>query len=367
MDFSNWKTGYRHYDGADKKISLINNGVHYIVKFPNEIQEKGSLNSSYSNNVVSEYISCRIIKETGLPVQDVMLGTYHGVPAVACRDFSEPSFKLHEFSKFQNSYLGGSKIGRTPRFEDLTEIMHKHSMLQGRQDIIDRYWDIFVIDGFLGNFDRHAGNWGYLVNEDTGELKNAPVYDCASCLYPQISDTGIERIIQSRDEINKRIFDFPKAALSINDKKVSYHELIGNTDFPECGRALCRMMPVINKIDYNKIVDDTEGISDIRKSFYKTMLKERKEQLLDKAYEKAKSEYLEGTKKYQISCTDQGVSDKMMKEFVREDIDYIMAREDGTDTFIFSADQLQKAILIRDTMIKEYNKDQIREHNKDDR
>lgn len=69
------------------------------------------------------------------------------------------------------------------------------------------------------------------------------------------------------------------------------------------------------------IIDDTEGISDIRKMFYKTMLKERKKQSLDKAYEKLKSEYLEGKKKYQISCTDQNVSDRILKEFVREDID----------------------------------------------
>ena len=39
------------------------------------------------------------------------------------------------------------------------------------QDIYDKeeltkfFWDMFVIDAFLENFDRHNGNWGFLKSE----------------------------------------------------------------------------------------------------------------------------------------------------------------------------------------------------------
>lgn len=43
---------------------------------------------------------------------------------------------------------------------------------------------MFIVDAFLGNFDRHNGNWGILVDECKKTAEIAPVYDCGSCLYP---------------------------------------------------------------------------------------------------------------------------------------------------------------------------------------
>ena len=39
----------------------------------------------------------------------------------------------------------------------------------------------------LGIFDRHNGNWGILVDEEHQTAEIAPVYDCGSCLYPQLA------------------------------------------------------------------------------------------------------------------------------------------------------------------------------------
>ena len=47
---------------------------------------------------------------------------------------------------------------------------------------------MFAVDALIGNFDRHNGNGGVLVNENTDELKIAPIYDCGSCLFSQLTD-----------------------------------------------------------------------------------------------------------------------------------------------------------------------------------
>lgn len=45
---------------------------------------------------------------------------------------------------------------------------------------------MFIVDALLGSFDRHNGNWGVLVDEERQTAEIAPIYDCGSCLYPQL-------------------------------------------------------------------------------------------------------------------------------------------------------------------------------------
>ena len=81
---------------------------------------------------------------------------------------------------------------------------------------------MFIADALVGNFDRHNGNWGFLIDEEKKSVEIAPIYDCASCLYPQLTDEKIKEIINDEEEINARIYIFPTSALKENDKKIIF-------------------------------------------------------------------------------------------------------------------------------------------------
>ena len=66
----------------------------------------------------------------------------------------------------------------------------------------DHFWKMFAADALLGNFDRHNGNWGIVVNEINNHVRIAPVYDNGSCLYPQLTDKQMENILNDRNELN---------------------------------------------------------------------------------------------------------------------------------------------------------------------
>lgn len=55
-------------------------------------------------------------------------------------------------------------------------------------------------------------------------------------------------------------------------------------------RKLCKrlwmILPNIDMKKIDKIIDETPYISDLQKEFYKTMLRERKERILDFSYQK---------------------------------------------------------------------------------
>jgi len=140
---------------------------------------------------------------------------------------------------------------------------------------------MFIVDALLGNFDRHNGNWGLLLDDVNKTSEIAPIYDCGSCLYPALSDEEMKKILNDPKEIEARIYVFPNSILKINDKKINYFNYISSLVNKDCNEALKRIGNKIDLCKINKIIDEIEGISDIRKEFYKTMLRLRKEKIID--------------------------------------------------------------------------------------
>lgn len=288
-----------NYGGSDQKRGIIYHNKRFMLKLSDRIETstKNNLMDSYSNSVFSEYICCHILSLCGMDVQNTLLGTIvmdtkkhkdMAVPVVACENFIPEGYSLIEFKNIQNA-IQVEKPERTPKLKEIYDIFTNKNVYfdehLGRK-ALDRFWDTFIFDALFGNFDRHGNNWGYLIN-DYGEMKLAPIYDCGSCLYPQISDEAIPSILNNQIEIKKRIDVFPKAALLLdNGEKVNYKEYINSLQ-GDCTVALLRIYPTIDMKKINHFIDSINDISDIRKTFYKTMLQNRYDLILTPAYERA--------------------------------------------------------------------------------
>lgn len=74
IDFTNCPIDrLKMYGGANgNKIGIIYNDKHYMLKFPQQAKLNDKM--SYANSTINEYLSCQIIKEIGLPVQETILG-----------------------------------------------------------------------------------------------------------------------------------------------------------------------------------------------------------------------------------------------------------------------------------------------------
>lgn len=44
-------------------------------------------------------------------------------------------------------------------------------------ELREHFWNVFIVDALLGNFDRHNGNWGFLYDDQTHRTEIAPVFD----------------------------------------------------------------------------------------------------------------------------------------------------------------------------------------------
>ena len=88
------------------------------------------------------------------------------------------------------------------------------------------FWDIFIVDALIGNWDRHNGNWGFLYEVDTDTMTLAPIYDCGSCLFPQADAEIMQAVLDSQDERNLRIFQIPLSGIKLNNRKINYRDFI---------------------------------------------------------------------------------------------------------------------------------------------
>ena len=94
---------------------------------------------------------------------------------------SEIGIVLQDFGSLKNQVIDSEHQGYGTELSDILNAIEKQNSMDS-QKIKERFWQMFIADAFLGNFDRHNGNWGFLYNQRTDEIELAPVYDCASCL-----------------------------------------------------------------------------------------------------------------------------------------------------------------------------------------
>lgn len=293
IDFTNCEiNNFKYYGGKNGgKICIVYNDEDYMLKFPSA--NEGIVEQEYSNSCISEYVTCHIIKTLGLNVQETLLGKYHlngnEKIVVACKDFTSNGSVLKQFAELKNSQIETSKNGYGTELKEVLETIENQLIYDVKQ-LKEFFWDMFIADSLVGNFDRHNGNWGFLINENLKKIEIAPIYDCASCLYPQLTDNKISEIIDKDEEMEARVFVFPTSALKKNDKKINYFEYINSLENGDCNMALARMFPKIDMVKISEIIDKTPFISDVRKEFYKKIVNMRYEKILKNSYDKLQRE-----------------------------------------------------------------------------
>jgi len=272
----------RAYNGANgKKIAVSYQGEVWILKFPADVHDRPN-NQSYSNSCLSEHLGSTIYRLLGIPAQETMLGTHvNGREKLvcACKDFTTPGIRLHDFCSIKNTVLEGESGGTGTELSDVLTTIEQQTFMDPTE-VMQRFWQMFVVDALLGNFDRHNGNWGFLVNELTGETQLAPVFDCGSCLLPQADERIMQLCLDDERELNARIFSFPASMLKTDGKKIGYYDYLHSDAQPAMLlRVREELLPKIFALDIEALISNTPYLSDLQRRFYTTYLNARREKI----------------------------------------------------------------------------------------
>lgn len=288
IDFTNLKQRKKTYSGANgNKISVIYEGEQYMLKFP--AYAKRNKDMSYTNGCFSEYLGCHIYESVGIPVQRTLLGIFNVKGkikiVVACKDFTEPGVTLQDFASLKNRMIDSERQGYGTELSDILQTIDEQQLLD-RDLLMERFWNMFIVDALIGNWDRHNGNWGFLYDDRNDEISIAPVYDCGSCLFPQADEKIMSQVLSDRKQLDIRIFDIPLSAINIEGKKIRYFDFISSLENNDCNKALKRIYPRIDMNQIYNIIDNTPFLTDLQKEFYMTVLSERKTHILELSLQK---------------------------------------------------------------------------------
>lgn len=191
--------GENDYGGHGTKTAVLYNGKRYLMKIPEPVREKSDLELSLHS--VSEYISCHIAQSMGLECQNTILGEWTNpegrrLDCCLCEDFTYGTdYKLAEVKAMCYKYGDMTQAERTaleekPTFERIENFYKRVENIDEREALRE-FGRIFVLDSFIGNTDRHTGNYGFLQNLATGEIKPSPIYDCGSSLFPTMAESKL--------------------------------------------------------------------------------------------------------------------------------------------------------------------------------
>jgi len=280
VDFSEYKSSQKYYGGSEKKEGILIDGAEYMVKYQKQTA------FGYRNNHVSEFIGSHIFNLCGFNAHKTYLGYRNGKQVVACKDFNTSGKQFIPFNDVGESTLDQDKEKYQYDYEDIMQMLEDNTKLTNVTETIESFWQIYIMDALLGNFDRHGANWGFIKENNKYTL--APVFDNGSCLYPEIKEDLMAVVLNSRDETDKRIYKFPTSQVRLNGEKSSYFEVIHSLQFKECNDALCSVMDRVELDKIYALVDETPMISDIQRDFYKHMIGSRYDAILLASYNKLK-------------------------------------------------------------------------------
>lgn len=271
----------RAYNGANgKKIAIVHDGSVWLLKFPPSAADR-PMALSYTNSCLCEHIAATIADMIGLHSHETRLGTFTNgktKTVCACRDFTADGKVLYDFCSIKNTVIDSETAGTGTELDDVLETIDLQSFVDPLA-LRAHFWDMFVVDAFLGNFDRHNGNWGFLVDPATREAEIAPAYDFGSCLLPQADDDIMRRVIEDKAERDARIYNFPASALKYNGTKIGYVDFVVRNREGVLAPSLERIVPRIDLAAINAFIDDTPCLTDLQQQFYKTYLAARYEAL----------------------------------------------------------------------------------------
>ena len=159
IDFTALPTRKKTYAGANgNKIAVMYQDALYMLKFPGAARLNQDM--SYANGCISEYLGSHIFALAGIPAQETLLGTYriNGKEkiVVACKDFTGTGLVLQDFTSLKNAVLSSESNGTGTELSDILDAI-EHQMIIDAEVLTQHFWNMFIVDALIGNWDRHNG------------------------------------------------------------------------------------------------------------------------------------------------------------------------------------------------------------------
>lgn len=257
----------RTYDGNTIKFGVNDRDNRYIIK----LSKKKNDSSVYSEYVSSEFMGLLGYNahKTWL-VKDKKLGTI-----VVLEDFVNKGEYLRSHRAIEERDETKEFIEYT--YQNILESVVRNNKLSyiHKREVMEQFWDMYMLDAILGNRDRHHGNWGYVCKGR--EYRAAKIYDNGASLFPSVLGKLGEYDKDRKIFLYERCEKFPASLILEYDKKedrykrTNYYECIGKSArYKEMETSYQKIKSIELKKVYESIKEASnhELIPELLRKFY---------------------------------------------------------------------------------------------------
>ena len=192
-------SGVTYGGHSGSKKGIIFNDERWFLKYPKSTRSMNVFDISYTTSPISEYLGSNIYRLLGIETHETKLGVANGKIVVACKDFLNKNETILDYNSIKNDYdeiiereleeLSSSSNNHFGTdMDEVLIVMENNNYFKKVPNLKDRFWDMFIVDAFISNNDRNYNNWGLILNNETLELRIAPVYDNGAAFYSKSSD-----------------------------------------------------------------------------------------------------------------------------------------------------------------------------------
>ncbi len=289
--------------GGSKRGIIINN-EKWFLKYPKSTKSMEVEGLSYSTTPLSEYLGSHIYESIGLETHKTKLGIANNKIVVACKDFLDSNEIIIDYNMIKNEYdenveraienlSSSSTLNSNHNLEEILVIMEENKYFKSIPELKERFWDMFIIDAFIGNNDRNEGNWGLILNKKTNKLSLSPIFDNGAAFYNKSSDDKLSSIYDDDFKFKQSVYESAISIYTLNNKKINPLKYIESMINEECNKAILRIVPKIDMQKIENIFNDLPSkyenllvISEIQKKYYLKSLKYKYDNILMPVYNK---------------------------------------------------------------------------------
>ena len=290
IDFDKAERALNIFYGGDAgaKDAIVFDNEVWMIKFPKTTRNLTNPQISYTTSPLSEYLGSKIYETLDIPVHETLLGTRKNKVVVACKDFTHKPYvwevdvqSMHQISKLngiwrtkplihfrnlKNSFMSSdlesySGTGSETLLDEVLDTINGQSELKFIPGVLERFWDMFVVDAFIGTNDRNNDNWGLLLNPDSGEMDLAPVYDNGNAFFNKRSLAQMEKRIDDDEAMKEDAYKTVRCAykytgLDNEGHKINPFDFIKRGENDDCNEALSRFIKTVDMGAIEKLIGD---------------------------------------------------------------------------------------------------------------
>ena len=258
---------------------------------------------SYTTTPLSEYLGSQIYESINIETHKTILGISDNKLVVACKDFLNSTETIINYNSIKNEYdeniekeiekiSSKSSPNNNDNLEEIQIIMENNLYFKKDPLLKLRFWDMFIIDALIGNHDRNEGNWGIILDKQTGKTRLTPVFDNGAAFNNKSSEEKIEDIMKNESKFIQTAYESSTSIFRENDKKINPLKYIESCKNNDCNEALIRTFSNINLDKIKNIIisipESYENIkitSKIQKEYYSKLI-EFRYNILEKVFNK---------------------------------------------------------------------------------